>query len=1250
MDLRTLKVLRFFHLINKKKYNEKRQIEIVKASPLFDAKWYLEQNPDVKAKKIGAARHYVKYGWKEGRNPSKEFDTKAYLEQYPELVEKNWCPLFHYMLEHKELLEKALAKIKEKEKSAAQTKQNDDYNLIAKSKYFDKRWYLKMYPDVKKAGVNPVEHYLKHGWKEGRNPGPKFDGNVYLDLNADVKRAKINPLLHYEKHGKKEGRKFQNQKCSSAIYKLAQFIRTFKNKKVKKIVLFSHELTYTGAPLSLLKAAECLKNQGYQIVIISLKDGLLATEFKKIGKVIISANLNKSCLIASFCDFAIINTITLYNEYNALKNLIPTVWWIREPVRLLEDNNSMRLSFMNADNIYTMSEFSRDEYLPYNSKVKIIKHGIKDYYHHVHMKTDKFIFAVIGTIGKRKGQDVFIEAVKLINRKMKEKCEFHILGYPYDKKFYSNLIEKVHKEAHIEFIKPIDDFDSMIRYYENISCAVVPSREEPTSRVALEAMMMGRPAIVSDHVGAKYVLKEGENGYTFPSENAQELALCIEKMVNNLENHPEQIEKSCREAYLRNNSIKAYSDALSHMIRSVIQTNKSNDYNLINNSECFDKDWYLKTYPDVKKVGIDPVKHYMQFGWKEGRNPGPKFNTKAYLIKYSDVKHANINPLLHYEKKGKYEGRKIFSSIKDYSFYERLPISEYKKELALWFKEKTGKKLNLNNPQTYNEKIQWLKLYDSTPIKTRLADKYLVRDWIKEKIGEQYLIPLLGVYDSFDEIDFDKLPKQFVIKCNHGSGYNIIVPDKSKLDLVEAKQKVDKWMKENFAFKAGFELQYRDMTPKIIIEKYIENQNAQDLYDYKFWCFNGKVKYIQFLSERKNGLKMAFYNTKWEKQNFVYNYPLDTKDIIKPDNLHDMILLAEKLSKGFYHVRIDFYRLDDGTIYFGEYTFTSMSGICKWNLNSINSDLGKFIKLPKLAYDMDRKVYCKPEECYKPNKIDVKSILARPVIPDDRNLKLTIVVPIYNALSDVKNCLTSLLEANLLKQTKVILMDDCSNKETQNYLQKFANKHSNFKLCRNNQNFGFIKNCNKGIDLAKGDIVVLLNSDTKVPLGFDKRVLQCFKSDKNIALASPLSIYSGFFKIPENKKYRLPQIDKIVQKTSENKYPLITPEGFCYALRKEVTDKIGKLDEIFGMGYCEEDDLDMRALLQGYRTVLIDNLIVYHKSHASFSSEKREEILKRNRIIFRRRWGNQQAEVRKDMKVWDTVENLNKKINELIAK
>ena len=278
-------------------------------------------------------------------------------------------------------------------------------------------------------------------------------------------------------------------------------------------------------------------------------------------------------------------------------------------------------------------------------------------------------------------------------------------------------------------------------------------------------------------------------------------------------------------------------------------------------------------------------------------------------------------------------------------------------QLRRWYQKVHHKSLNLNNPKTYNEKMQWLKLYGSTPLRTLLADKYLVRNWVKERIGEQYLIPLLGVYDSFDEIDFEKLPKQFVIKCNHGCGYNIIVRDKSKLDLQEVKEKLNKWIKDDFSTHS-FELHYRDIKRKIIIEKFIENEGTDDLYDYKFWCFNGKLEYIQFLSERNlDGLKMAFYDKNWIKQKFVYSHPLDKKTIEKPNNLNLMIDLAEKLSKDFPHARVDFYRLNDGTIYFGEITFTSASGTCEWNDEAINKYFGRLIKLPKQAYNIDTGTY-----------------------------------------------------------------------------------------------------------------------------------------------------------------------------------------------------------------------------------------------------------------------------------------------------
>lgn len=290
--------------------------------------------------------------------------------------------------------------------------------------------------------------------------------------------------------------------------------------------------------------------------------------------------------------------------------------------------------------------------------------------------------------------------------------------------------------------------------------------------------------------------------------------------------------------------------------------------------------------------------------------------------------------------------RKIMYKVHKYCPDERLP-----EVICDWYRERRqGRELNLSNPRTYNEKVQWSKVFDSTPIKTRLADKYLVRDWVEERIGSEYLIPLLGAWDSFDEIDFDSLPNRFVLKCNHGCAYNLIVKDKSKLDMEDARRKITMWMGENFAFKAGLELHYAAIPHKIIAEEFIENVGSGDgdLYDYKFWCFDGKVKYIQFLSERNtNGLKMAFYDLDWKKQEFVYSFPLDTKDMPRPENLDEMIAVAEKLAAGFNHVRVDLYRMDDGKLYFGEMTFTSASGNCNWQPAEWDLKMGELMTLPE---------------------------------------------------------------------------------------------------------------------------------------------------------------------------------------------------------------------------------------------------------------------------------------------------------------
>lgn len=283
---------------------------------------------------------------------------------------------------------------------------------------------------------------------------------------------------------------------------------------------------------------------------------------------------------------------------------------------------------------------------------------------------------------------------------------------------------------------------------------------------------------------------------------------------------------------------------------------------------------------------------------------------------------------------------------RDYDYYASLPTELYPIELKYWYKRITGEELDLDNPQTFNEKINWMKIYDKDDRKTILADKYLVRQYVKEKIGDEYLTKILGVWKNFDEINFNNLPEKFVLKCNHGCGWNIIVQDKSKFNYNSARKNINQWLKTNYAFVYGFENHYKNITPLIIAEEYIENDN-NDLYDYKFWCYNGKVEFIMFLSNRKNSLLMDNYDINWELLPFTYDYPNSNIDREKPSNLKEMIELAEVLAEGFSFVRVDFYRLNDGKIKFGEMTFTPASGTCRWNEKDINNKLGKLISLDK---------------------------------------------------------------------------------------------------------------------------------------------------------------------------------------------------------------------------------------------------------------------------------------------------------------
>ncbi|MBE7049637.1 MAG: glycosyl transferase [Ruminococcaceae bacterium] len=256
-----------------------------------------------------------------------------------------------------------------------------------------------------------------------------------------------------------------------------------------------------------------------------------------------------------------------------------------------------------------------------------------------------------------------------------------------------------------------------------------------------------------------------------------------------------------------------------------------------------------------------------------------------------------------------------------------------------------GKRINLKNPKTYNEKLNWLKLYDRNPKYPKMVDKFGVREYIKEKIGEEYLIPLLGVWDSFEEIDFDSLPNQFVLKCTHDSGSVVICKDKTTFDIEKAKEKLNRKFKKNLYWWSR-EWVYKDLKPKIIAEKYMEDSEYKELRDYKFFCFSGEPKCLFVATERPHNTKFDFFDLEFNHLPILNGHPNSEKQIEKPKCFDKMIELSKILSQGMKHVRVDFYEID-GRIYFGELTFFHYSGFIDFEPDEWNYKFGEWIDLSK---------------------------------------------------------------------------------------------------------------------------------------------------------------------------------------------------------------------------------------------------------------------------------------------------------------
>lgn len=264
--------------------------------------------------------------------------------------------------------------------------------------------------------------------------------------------------------------------------------------------------------------------------------------------------------------------------------------------------------------------------------------------------------------------------------------------------------------------------------------------------------------------------------------------------------------------------------------------------------------------------------------------------------------------------------------------------------IKVFYRLSMHQKLNLENPILYTEKIQWLKLKNTKPLFSKMVDKFESREIVSEKIGINYLIPLIGVWNSINEINFDELPDKFVLKTTHDSGSYIVCRNKSQLNYNEVKKKLSKALKRNYFYRSR-EYPYKHATPRIIAEKYMYDETQLELNDYKFYCFHGVPKFVQITTGKGKTKNSVYYDMDFKPLPFTTsNWENSPEKIRRPEKFQEMIDVSRKLSNGLTHIRIDLYYINN-RIYFGEYTFHSSGGIIRFNPPEWNRIIGNWVML-----------------------------------------------------------------------------------------------------------------------------------------------------------------------------------------------------------------------------------------------------------------------------------------------------------------
>lgn len=553
LKYRLYKIMRMFHLISKKKYKKRVRpylelmapdYRLIAKSKLFDSKWYLEHNPDVKATGVDPVLHYLNCGWKEDRDCTPYFDGKKYLDAYLDVRNANINPLVHYerfgknekrkLYFHKQEVQLTIyemivywilsickkAHFLSLEKYERLTKRfiYSDYRSIYKSNLFNKKWYCKHYG--KDNFVDAIDHYLHIGFKLGYNHSKYFDNDYYLTNNPDILYTNINPLFHYETSGKAEGRNISNANVSVNSYEISY--------SKNSVLLLSHELSLTGAPIALMNMAKILKSMGFAPIVLSPKNGELEIELQQnlidyvVEPYLLVKLYRKDRKLYHFLEsFSVIvfNTIDTLKYARYLSLNCRKICWVHEGefgYKCAEACFDVKEAFSYMDEVYSVGSYSKsftDKYVPVE-KSKILLYGIENLRVVPSYKNnDKLTFGIVGVCCERKGTDLFVKAVNNLSENVRKNCFFKVIGQMANNDF-CNKLKLLARQENIVFTGQLSH-EETLKEISGLDVIVCPSLDDPMPIVCTEAMQLRKVVVCSNRTGTATFIKHGINGFIY---------------------------------------------------------------------------------------------------------------------------------------------------------------------------------------------------------------------------------------------------------------------------------------------------------------------------------------------------------------------------------------------------------------------------------------------------------------------------------------------------------------------------------------------------------------------------------------------------------------------------------------------------------------------------------------------------------------------------------------------------------------